>query len=135
MKGKDYQNRPFIVIKSIIDGHLFMETFFIRYNLEISRWHCCGNYTHRLISDCYELDNDRVLYMKSLIEKGEVKITDIHTSIGFFHNKISRVYDEKKWNAATIIQKQFLKARYDTKYKMCERIQMRNLNDILREKI
>ena len=41
------------------------------------------------------------------------------------------LYDEKKWKAAEIIQKNWRICRYNPKYKMCEKVQSNNLKSNL----
>lgn len=133
MKGIDILKRPFIVIKTIIDNTLFMETYFKRHNKPYSSWHCSGKYTNTLITTYGGMNAQHALYVKSLIEKGEVTILEEHTDYKIFIGKKIKIYDEKKWNAAKIIQNQFRKCRYDPSYKMCTTIQINNLNRILKE--
>ena len=51
----------------------------------------------------------------------------------YYIGKTINVYDEKKWNFAIIIQRQFIKCRYNPEYKMWESIQLRCINDIYDE--
>ena len=43
------------------------------------------------------------------------------------------LFDEKKWNAVLTIQKNWRICRYNPKYKMCEKVQMRGLYEIKKE--
>ena len=133
MKGIDKYNRPFIVIKSILNDTLYMETYFKRHNTEYSSWQCCGNHTYQLLETTGGMNAEQGLYIKSLVENGEVVLKEEHMSYKPYIGKTLRVYDEKKWKAAEVIQNQFRKCRYDPNYQMCKNIQMKNMEDIYRE--
>lgn len=130
MKGIDWFNRPFIVIKMILDEEKYMEIYFQRYDNVNSSWHCSGNYTRRLISTTGGMNYEQVLYIKSLVETGEVMITDDHRTDDYYVGKTLKVFDEKRWEAAKVIQKQFRICRYEPSYQMCKTIQMKNMDDV-----
>ena len=135
MKGIDIFGRHFVVIKMKIDNKLFMETYFQRYTND-SRWMSCGHATSRFLNTGGTgLDENQIQLLKSIIQEESIEIKNEHrTDYPYYNGKIVKLYDEKKENAAKVIQEQWKKCRYNPKYRMCSVIQLKNLDTILSEK-
>ena len=132
MKGIDIFSRHFVVVKMKIDNKLFMETYFQRYTND-SRWMSCGHATSRFLNTGGTgLDENQIQLLKFIIQGESIEIKNEHrTDYPYYNGKIVKLYDEKKENAAKIIQEQWRKCRYNPKYRMCSTVQNRNLDNIL----
>ena len=135
MKGIDIFGRHFVVVKMKIDNKLFMETYFQRYTND-SRWMSCGHATSRFLNTGGTgLDENQIQLLKSIIQGESIEIKNEHrTDYPYYNGKIVKLYDEKKENAAKVIQEQWKKCRYNPKYRMCSIIQLKNLDTILSER-
>ena len=135
MKGIDIFGRHFVVVKMKIDNKLFMETYFQRYTND-SRWMSCGHATSRFLNTGGTgLDENQIQLLKSIIQGESIEIKNEHrTNYPYYNGKIVKLYDEKKENAAKVIQEQWKKCRYNPKYRMCSIIQLKNLDTILSER-
>ena len=135
MKGIDIFGRHFVVVKMKIDNKLFMETYFQRYTND-SRWMSCGHATSRFLNTGGTgLDENQIQLLKSIIQGVSIEIKNEHrTDYPYYNGKIVKLYDEKKENAAKVIQEQWKKCRYNPKYRMCSIIQLKNLDTILSER-
>ncbi len=135
MKGIDIFSRHFVVVKMKIDNKLFMETYFQRYTND-SRWMSCGHATSRFLNTCGTgLNENQIQLLKFIIEGQSIEIKNEHrTDYPYYNGKIVKLYDEKKENAAKVIQEQWKKCRYNPKYRMCSTVQLKNLDNILSER-
>lgn len=136
MKGIDCFGRYFIVIKMKVDDVLIMETYFQRYRSSYN-WQACGHSTIRLLNTVgCGLNEDQIELLKKIINGETVKLEEKHKLCidEFYINKNIKLYDEKKEKAAEIIQKYWLRCRYNPKFKMCSIVQMRNLQEIIDSK-
>ena len=137
MKGIDIYKREFIVIKMIINNIKIMETYFRRYSYS-DKWVPCGHATtHFLYTEGGSLSQEQIDLLKKVINNERVLIEKKHKTWNWtyiFTDRYVELYDEKKWNAALVIQKYWRLCRYNPKYKMCERVQLRNFDDIVNSK-
>jgi hypothetical protein len=136
MYGVDKFQRNFIVFKLLIGGEIILQTFFQRYTDNIGFWRGCGHATKNplLFNSTCSINEDVFDLLLSLMKGDHVKIENKHSpSFLDYIGKTITVFDQKKWDAAIIIQNYWKKCRYNPRYKMCERVQLRNLNDIMEE--
>lgn len=135
MKGIDCLGRYFIVIKMKVDNVLIMETYFQRYRSSYN-WQACGHATVSLLNTVGKgLNEDQIELLKRIINGETVKLEEKYKVCNeLFINKNINLYDEKKEKAVEIIQKYWLRCRYNPKFKMCSKIQMRNLQEIIDSK-
>lgn len=141
MIGVDRFSRQFIVIKFIVNGNTkYMQTFFQRYSNCNYDWRGCGHATPTLFNTCGSGVNDEQWKLiKDVIDGKYVTINEEHRYNDFIFNKNKNknneykieLYDEKKIAATKTIQYYWRLCRYNPKYKMCEKVQTNNLNDIL----
>jgi hypothetical protein len=134
MSGIDYYNRSFVVIKFIIinkekEPEKLMQTFFQRYSYNNS-WMGCGHATPNLIWTDGGIKEAQFEFLNKILNGETLTIPD---NIGSSFSGTVSLYDEKKWNAAEKIQKQWRLCRYSPQYKMCETVQMRNYETIVNE--
>tara|TARA_B100000575_G_scaffold187123_1_gene150734 strand:+ start:66 stop:599 length:534 start_codon:yes stop_codon:yes gene_type:complete len=134
MRGRDIYSRHFIVIKMIIDNKKIMQTFFQRYT-NGTKWMGCGHATSLLIDTSGNgLNHYQVLFLDELISNGKVLITDNSRPVNRkYINKEVYLFDEQKYNAILTLQKHWRLCRYNPKYKMCHKVQLKNLNDLKQE--
>jgi hypothetical protein len=128
MKGQDFFKRKFIVIKAIVDNSVCIQTFFQRYSDNVGLWmgaNVCGNCCD-LLWTMGGIKYIQAKLLKDIVEGKIVKLTEEHNpcyyQIDSILNKNIMLYDEKKWNAAKIIQRNWNFYRYNPKYEMCRRI-------------
>ena len=139
MRGVDCAHRKFIVLKLLVGGKFVLQTFFQRYTDNKYYWRCCGHGSpNPLLFYSFNNIGEQDLTLISKVMRGEtIRITDEHLSgSNIFPNYIGKdvsLYDEEKWNAVAMIERNWLKCRYDPKYKMCERVLMRNIEDVYAE--
>ena len=133
MKGIDLFGRKFLVIKYSIDGEKQMQTFFQRYTGGYG-WMGCGHATNYFIDTSGGITDLQSNLVKKIIEGEEVTILEDHRPCcEFYIGKKVKLFDQKKIDAAEIIQKMWRKCRYDPKYKMCKKVQENNLESIYKE--
>jgi len=131
MKGTDKFTRKFIVIKMIIfinnsNNMKIMQTFFQRYT-DGYGWQGCGHATKTLIDTVGGIYNEQYNLIRDIIAGKSVTITEKHRpNYSHFIGNIVCLYEEKKTNAAIIIQKAFRKYRYDPQFKFCAQVQDNN---------
>ena len=149
MKGLDSYNRPFIVIKMMIEGTLIMQTFFRRY-IDGYQWQGCGHATQNLLVETSGgMKEDQIQLISDIINERNIKIKMEHRPtnsyirllfLGKYYPKINekegyiRLYSEKEYNACIIIQRAWHECRYNPKYKMCGDILMKNIESIYQER-
>jgi hypothetical protein len=140
MCGIDRYSRKFFVVKFIVNGTMkFMQTFFQRYTNCNYNWQACGHATPTLFDTCgIGVNDDQWRLIKDVIEGKQIKIKKEHRFAPDFyleHNKnyTIQLYDEKKEKATNTIQKYWRLCRYNPEYKMCEKVQTNNLNEIMVE--
>ena len=139
MRGVDHTGRKFIVLKLLIDRKFVLQTFFQRYRTTEYYWRGCGHGSpNPLLFYSFNNIGEQDLTLLLNVMRGEtIRITDEHLSgSNIFPNYIGKdvsLYDEEKWNAVAMIERNWLLCRYDPKYKMCERVLMRNIEDVYTE--
>ena len=131
MKGIDIYKRRFIVIKVAVNQVRIMQTFFQRYTGG-SGWMGCGHATTNLIDTTGNMKENQVSFLRNIInEENPIMKPELSPCLETFINHPVALYDEKKINAATIIQKAWRLCRYNPQYRMCYVVQNRNLDIIL----
>lgn len=132
MKGVDAYKRHFLVVKMIVNGNKIMETYFQRYTDDNTHWMACGHATRGFLNTQGSgLIKEQIELLKKVINGENVLIEKKHnTAYGDFIGDYVSLYDEKKENAAKIIQRNWRQCRYNPKYKMCEKIQYSGLVEI-----
>jgi len=133
--GIDCYARYFIVIKFMInrkgkEPEKIMQTFFQRYSYQ-NLWMGCGHATQNLMWTDGGMKQEQFLFLDRILKGETLEIPNNINSI--YPDGTVSLYDEKKWNAAEKIQKQWRLCRYSPRYKMCETVQMRNYETILNE--
>jgi hypothetical protein len=131
MRGIDMYNRRFIVIKMIINEITLMQTFFQRYTESEGFWMGAGHWGGgHLIDTIGGMKDIQFKLIDNIINDKIVKIEDTHRPCDpSFINKY--VANEKIYNAILKIQRAWRLCRYNPKYKMCETVQMNNLENII----
>ena len=136
MWGIDRYDRRFIVLKLVVGGNFVMQTIFQRFTDNYFYWRGCGHGSPNALL-FYSIDNigEKELTLLLNVMRGEtIKITnELHWSREDYLGKDVCLYDEEKWNAVAMIERNWLLCRYDPKYKMCERVLMRNIEDVYAE--
>ena len=131
MKGIDCYGRKFVVVKFLVNQIRIMQTFFQRYT-NGSGWMGCGHATINLIDTSGGMRDNQVDFIRNIINKKKCKlIEDLSPCSEMVMNHYVELYDEKKENAALVIQKAWRLCRYDPNYLMCHQVQNRNLDYIL----
>ena len=130
MRGIDQHNRRFIVIKMNIDNKNLFQTFFQRYSDSDGLWMGAGHHGCHLIATEGGMKDCQFKLIEDIISDKIVKIEEqhkpnTHSFIGKF------VCNEKIYNAVLKIQRAWRLCRYDPTYKMCETVQMNNLEHII----
>ena len=131
MKGTDKYNRKFIAIKMNIDNKKLFQTFFQRYCYE-EMWMGAGHQGLHLIDTQGGMRKYQYKLIEDIIHDKIVKIEPKHIP----NNKkfIDKyVCNEKVYNSIVKIQRAWRLCRYNPNFKMCETVQMNNLQDILDE--
>lgn len=137
MCGIDKDSRKFLVIKFIVNGTMkFMQTFFQRYTNCNYNWQGCGHATPTLFETSGTgITDEQWRLIKDVVEGNHVKIKEAHRFALDYELKHKdytvELYDEKKEAATKIIQKYWRLCRYNPKYKMCEKVQTNNLEEII----
>ena len=140
MKGKDIFNRPFIIIKVIIDGDKFMQTFFQRYNDVQDLWMGCGNLTAQFMNTVGGIKMKQFELIINLINSylensyKKFKIIDDYRIREKYVGKSVEIYDEKKIYAYEKICNYWINCRYNPKYKICKKIANKKYSKINEEK-
>ena len=136
MRGIDCAQRKFIVLKLLIDKKFVLQTFFQRYTENRYYWRCCGHGSRNALL-FYSFDNigEKELTLLLNVMRGKtIKITnELHWTREDYIGKDVSLFDEEKWNAVAMIERNWLLCRYNPKYKMCERVLMHNLEDVYSE--
>ena len=128
MKGYDLFNRPFIVIKFYLDyKHICVQTFFQRYSNNKMFWLSAGHFGQHLINTRTGITIHQTELISKILNGQKVQLTKEHQPIcNSLIGKYVELYDEQKSLAAIFIQRHWRLCRYNPKYKMCEKVQMRN---------
>ena len=140
MIGIDFFRRKFIVIKAIVDNKICIQTFFQRYSDDSELWMGAN-----IRGNCYELLGTiggvkyiQAKLLKDIVDGKIIKITEEHNPscnlTNSIINKNVMLYDEKKWNAAKIIQRNWNFYRFNPKYGLCRRIIDRKMDKISLER-
>ena len=128
MRGTDMFKRSFIVVKMIIDNQEIMQTFFQRYT-EGQIWMGCGHATLNLIETSCGMSKTQLTLIEDIINNKEVIITDDHRPyINRFIGKKVRLNkcNQEMLDAVKTIQKYWKICRYNPKYELCRKIQIKN---------
>ena len=128
MKGIDIFRRPFIVVKFFVDyKYICVQTFFQRYSNDKKLWVGCGHFGENLIETYGGMNIKQFELLSKIINKEKVKLEIYHKPFNDkLIGKFIELYDENKINATIFIQRHWRLCRYNPKYKMCEKVQMRN---------
>ena len=130
MKGIDCLGRKFIVVKFLVDKSKIMQTFFQRYS-NGEGWMGCGHATINLIDTSGYMNIEQMDFIRRIIEGETVKINENYSPCNYkFIDQKVELLDLEKIKAAKIIQNAWIQCRYNPKYKMCHRVQNRNLDII-----
>jgi len=142
MRGVDILNRMFIVLKLLVDKKVVIQIFQETHGRYHWRSHSeiwcriASGKMRRTIPPfrhirIYKEGAEAIL---DLIKGKTVKLylRDLPYSKKLDGNNVS-LYDQEKHEAVQLIERNWLKCRYDPEYKMCERVQMHNLEDIYTE--
>ena len=133
MKGIDYLIRPFIIFKFIVKGEIRYQIIFQRYSNNENYWMSGGPsesallYTSGITITQYEFLNTL------FTNKHHIISSTIFPEREFDIGRNIEIYDEDRWNASKIIQRNWRKCRYNPIYSMCERVTMRHQQEIEEE--
>lgn len=132
MYGKDIFNRNFIIIKLYINNKPVIQTLFERYIDSPIFWRGCGNMV--LFDSTHDIGIPQFKLFINLLKGNELKLeAPFVDSDNYFKNKKAYILTKEKLKAIKIIERNWKIVRYNPQYKMCEKIQLRNLNDIMVE--
>jgi len=141
MWGVDLYKRYFITINMNIESNYksnstdnktiaLIQTFFERYSDSSNLWMGAGHHGIQLINTYGGMSNIQFILIQDIIDNKVVKITKEHRPCqGSFTNKF--VCNSNVYNAILKIQRFWRLCRYDPQYKMCECVQMNNLDEII----
>lgn len=134
MIGTDRYNRAFIVVKFILNKETkkpikIIQTFFQRYSND-NLWMGCGHATEHLIKTPGGMKYEQFRFLERIINGETLKLSNNIYPVFPVNTSVS-LYDEKKWNASIVIQKNWRLCRYNPRYKMCEKVQCRNMENLL----
>tara|TARA_B100000123_G_C25739924_1_gene433321 strand:- start:4121 stop:4633 length:513 start_codon:yes stop_codon:yes gene_type:complete len=131
VKGYDCFGRKFIVIKFIVKDRKIMQTFFQRYS-DSNGWMGCGHATVNLMETPGYINKKQINLLQDIINNKVVEIEEDHKpSIQDFIGKKVMLYDKKRIDSAIIIQRAWIKCRYNPQYEMCSKVQDRNMKELL----
>ena len=132
MRGIDKYKRRFIAIKMNIDNKKLFQTFFQRYIDSEEMWMGAGHYGRHLIETYGGMEADQFKLIEDIIHDKVVKINSEHrpNDIDFIDKYVC---NEKVYNSIVKIQRAWRLCRYNPNFKMCEIVQMKNLQEILDE--
>ena len=135
MTGVDCFRRSFIVIKFIIGENTpepkkIMQTFFQRYT-DGHKWMGCGHATENLMWTIGGMEENQFNFLDKILKGETIEITSDISSL--FKGQTVSLYDEKLRKAVKTIQNYWRICRYNPEYKMCERVQSRNLEITMNE--
>ena len=132
MKGIDMSGRHFIIVKVIINNEKCLQVFFKRYSFYNDKlWMGCGYLTNFFINTIGGMTKAQFNLVSDIIKNKNPVLKNYHiVSKPEFLEKKVFLYSQIKINAANKIKKQWLKCRYDPKYKMCEKVQIGNLKEL-----
>ena len=134
MQGKDCYGRHFMVIKLILNNkNVILQTFFQRYSDNLGDWRGCGHATQIIVGSGNNIDENMFKFINDLLDNKKIKINEEHNIDSCYHGVEVQIFDEEKWNAAIKIQNHWRLCRWDPKFKMCERVQLRALKEIIDE--
>ena len=132
MWGRDIYNRYFLVFKLLIDGKIVLQTLFQRYSDKKYIWKGCGHGSINplLFYSDINIGIPQINLFLKLMKNERVIITQEHNAFSDYIGKEVYLFNQEKWDASKVIQRNWRKCRYDPIYKMCEKVQLNNLNDI-----
>jgi hypothetical protein len=144
MYGYDKLNRLFFVIKCIIDGNKYVQTFFQRYEslcgTDIYAWNSGSSHLHIIDTNGGILDNQFDFLFELIKNKKAILKYEHRPSYSFTYKlngidfkKEITLFDKKKWDSAKTIQKSWRLCRYDPTYKMCSNVTLNNIKELEKE--
>jgi len=105
MWGIDCLDRPFIVIKGLINNQNVMQVFFQRYNDNLDNWNSGANWTRPFISTGGGISQEQYDFLYELItNKKNILKVEYKPEYRLFNNKEIQLYDYYLNNAAKVIQ-------------------------------
>ena len=126
MRGTDFANRKFIVIKSLISRRHSFDTIFQRYSNDRYCWVNSG--INCLINTCGGMKLESFKFIKKLVENGMATLTSKdYPSCKKLIGKIV-VIDNRVNKACRIIEEAWFRCKYVPSYKMCQRLKEKELN-------
>jgi len=145
VKGTDIFNRPFIILKvGIYDLKKFKlkktgQVFFQRYSItnftphsNFYNWQS-ASLDGEFISTGGGINKDQIKLISDIVDNKLVKLEDKHRACKLYDDDIKIIASMDYWEAraARIIQKQFLKCRYDPEFTLCKKIINRQFDEYL----
>ena len=131
VKGYDCFGRKFIVFKFLLGEIKIMQTFFQRYS-DGTGWMGCGHATVNLMETPGYINKNQIELLKEIInEKYPIILEEHKPSVRDFIGKSVMLFDNRRIESAIIIQRAWLKCRYNPKYEMCAKVQDRNMKELL----
>ena len=125
MRGTDFADRKFIVIKSLVCKRPSFDTIFQRYSDDRYCWVNSG--INCLINTCGGMKLESFKFIKKLVENGKATLTkNDYPTCEKLIGKIV-VIDNKVYKACRIIEEAWLRCKFDPNYEMCKRLKEREL--------
>ena len=130
IKGIDTYGRKFYSLKLVINGKIINKIIYQRFSFNNYYWIECGQ--DKIFESINSSLNDKQINLIiNILKKKEPIIQISHEPINKkLINKKIFLYYKKKWKAAIKIQKAWRICRYNPIFKMCEKVQMTNLQEI-----
>ena len=112
-------------------GDIVLQTIFQRYTDKLYFWRGCGHGSPNplLFDSDIDIGIPQLNLLLKVMKNETVRITQNHTYSDYIGKDVC-LFDQEKWDATKVIQKNWRKCRYDPSYKMCENVLLHNLNDI-----
>ena len=146
VKGKDIYDRNFIILKvGIYDLKKFKlrrigQVFFQRYsNTDLSYSFYFYNWQGASLDGEFigtggGINQNQIKLISDIVDNKLVKLEDYHKPYNFRSGDYKLIASMDYWEdrAARIIQKQFIKCRYEPKYTICKNILKRQFDEYLK---
>ena len=136
MRGFDASNRLFIATKLVIDNKVVLQIILQPFGQWYCVWKSVGNWTPNklLILKDEPLCIPQFLLMISILENQITNVCQYH-DVSYKSGVVSLLdVSYNKLRAINTIQRNWRECRYNPEYKMCSTVQIRNLEDIFKEK-
>ena len=136
MKGKDNDNRPFIIVKVIISNKVYVQTFFQRYYDDNDLWMGCMVWgASSFITTIGGMQMYQAMLIQNIINGDVIQIKLDHRPVFIdrfqdLQDQSVMLYDEEKWKAAKLIQRNWDICRYNPEYRVCQTVFNRGIHDI-----